>query len=235
MGCSHCFIEKSGPEGEHMKMSTFRKALDFAEEIWSPMILVSGGEPTEHPRFFDFLDEVRDRMFVAVVCSNGSFALDNAMYDRLSLAGVRVQVTSDARFYPRNFDFIRHRFNAPWIVFEDHIRTVFPCSRVEKNGLEVNRRFSACFNLRSAVRSLGLKQAMFILGMKGRVCSPSVDVDGSVRMGEMDTCHRIGFVGDSKKTIEKNIVGVKCDRCGLKKNLSPEHLEAIGEVKDGSR
>jgi len=239
MGCSHCFIEGSGPEGEHMDFATFQKAAKLSETIGSHVIIISGGEPLDHPEFFDFMVWLRGYGYargphnpvVIFIASNGLFALDEKLYDRLNRLGLMVQVTNDRRFYPRNLDLIRHKFEVDWISYTDEIQNVVPCRRVTESGLEVNRISPPCFNLRSATRSLGLKKALYALeGAHGRVCCPSVNVDGSVSAGEMDTCHRIGTVDDPFTEIEYELATMKCDECGLKGNLAAEHLEAIGEV-----
>jgi sulfatase maturation enzyme AslB (radical SAM superfamily) len=50
MGCRHCMIEASAPDGEHMTSEMFEKALDISSLLYSHVILLSGGEPFEHPR-----------------------------------------------------------------------------------------------------------------------------------------------------------------------------------------
>lgn len=49
MSCAHCGFS-CGPEGEDMKFSTFKKAVAL-----DPYAFLGGGEPTVHPKFWNFL------------------------------------------------------------------------------------------------------------------------------------------------------------------------------------
>lgn len=54
--CSHC-MQNAGPErNEMMSKDMFLQALQFAKNIGSNAVMVSGGEPTSHPDFFYFLE-----------------------------------------------------------------------------------------------------------------------------------------------------------------------------------
>ena len=50
MACEHCGMNCTA-NGEDMSRETFKKALEFCDEI----ISIGGGEPTIHPLFWDFL------------------------------------------------------------------------------------------------------------------------------------------------------------------------------------
>ena len=74
--CPHC-MECSNPNGQHMNIETFRRAIVFANFIGSNIITLSGGEPTTHPDFFMFckaLNNVYKKPFSVV--SNGTWCLN---------------------------------------------------------------------------------------------------------------------------------------------------------------
>lgn len=50
MNCSHC-MNFSSNDGQHMKVDVIGKSLEFIKEIKPNMLIISGGEPTEHPLF----------------------------------------------------------------------------------------------------------------------------------------------------------------------------------------
>lgn len=53
MGCTHC-MDRAVPCDRHMTEETLRDALHFLTINQAAMhICVTGGEPTEHPRFVD--------------------------------------------------------------------------------------------------------------------------------------------------------------------------------------
>jgi len=53
MRCAHCCGDY-GPVGKHMSKSVFVKALELASSTNS-LIAIGGGEPTLHPRFWEFI------------------------------------------------------------------------------------------------------------------------------------------------------------------------------------
>jgi MoaA/NifB/PqqE/SkfB family radical SAM enzyme len=124
-------IDASGPEGDHMPMDTFERALDFIDRCQVKMLLVSGGEPFEHPDVFRMAAMIRayalEHMLMPAFASNGHFALDDAKMDAVRRTGIGVQVTCDPRYYERVL--LRERFSDPQFTFEDHIRVIFPCRR----------------------------------------------------------------------------------------------------------
>ena len=51
MGCPHC-LDDSRPDGGMMTDRAFGKAVAFAKDNGERQVVISGGEPTEHPDFF---------------------------------------------------------------------------------------------------------------------------------------------------------------------------------------
>lgn len=58
MQCAHCLWESSPLKQDFISIDTFRKALEFPHDSkrnFSNKIILSGGEPTEHPDFYSLL------------------------------------------------------------------------------------------------------------------------------------------------------------------------------------
>ncbi|MBD3262637.1 MAG: radical SAM protein, partial [Candidatus Altiarchaeales archaeon] len=53
MQCPHCCRGESGTA--FMSMPTFRKAIEFANDTEEGSLVLSGGEPTLHPKFMDMV------------------------------------------------------------------------------------------------------------------------------------------------------------------------------------
>lgn len=54
MSCEHCIFScEQGKPGEFMSRETFKKALSYAEG-YGAFITIGGGEPTIHPKFWEF-------------------------------------------------------------------------------------------------------------------------------------------------------------------------------------
>jgi hypothetical protein len=224
-------IEGATPHGDHMTMDVFDRALEFIKRIGVRILLVSGGEPFEHPQVFEMAERIKDvsmqQMLMPAFASNGHFALDEEKLERVKATRIGVQVTCDPRYYKRIL--LRERFQEDQFAFEDTLRIIFPCRRTRENGIVATRLSPSCFNTRSATRQMPLQQALLLLELQGRVCTPSINIDGTVVAGEADTCHVLGTVDSDIHEVEENLKTMSCDKCGLRKNLSPKHLEAIGE------
>ena len=236
MGCKHCMVDASGPDGEHMTMETFKAAVEFAKSVAAKVILLTGGEPFEHPELGEMAAHLRrlDKFHVyhqaTIVTSNGTFIDDPEKVKLAHWLGLPIQVTNDSRYYPKILDRSKFR-DIPDLSFESTLRVIFPCRRTKENRIKPTRVSPMCFNLRSTTRSLGgLPGGLRQIEMLGKHCSPAINVDGTIVAGEADTCHPIGSVHDDVLTIERNLKTMKCNRCGLNANLSPLHLKAIGET-----
>jgi hypothetical protein len=230
--CPHCMIDGSGPDGDHMTMDVFERALEFIGRSGVRVLLVSGGEPFEHPQVFEMAERLREialeRVLFPAFASNGHFALDEEKLERVRATGIGVQVTCDPRFYQRIL--LRERFQGDQFTYEDRLRVIFPCRRTQENNIVTTKNYPNCFNIRSVTRQMGFRQGAFLLELKGRVCTPSINIDGTIVAGEADTCHPIGTVDSDLKEVEENLKIMRCDQCGLNVNLSRKYLEAIGAV-----
>ena len=112
-GCAHC-MQCSDHKGEHMDFDTFKRVVKFGAFLGCAAFIISGGEPTEHPKFLEFcqyLDRfiIKNKMTAAIsVTSNGAwFPTNKDMVMQLSklhsFAGM--QVYTNPKWY-RSADFI---------------------------------------------------------------------------------------------------------------------------------
>jgi len=232
MGCKHCMIDASGPDGEHMSLETYEKSLELSYLLGARALILSGGEPFDHPDVFKFIALAQARSFITLITTNGLFALDPEMRRMAAQSGAMIQVTNDPRYYPRYLGLVREIFTDNDFSFEDHIQQIFPCRRTREAGIPSTRYSPMCFNMRSATRAYDIISAISVLQTQGKLCSPSINIDGSVRAGETDTCFKLGTVDSTEGDLDEAYRTMHCNRCGLVKNLGPNHLAAIGEGKE---
>lgn len=246
MGCKHCMLDHVSTVGDHITEEMFRKAVEFALRCGSMVMIISGGEPTMHPQLIEFLDMMRDeyspRFFkksfmqrlTVILASNGHFLhypeLHHKIRDRYEVKTnsfrLMVQVTNDERFYPRD---IPHVQPSEGLMVIRKLATVGPCTNTRANNIEATVRAPGCFNFRSLARHRGFIGMMAVMELQlGRFCVPSINVDGTVRAGESDVCHKVGTVDSPLREIEHNILNMSCDNCKLTKNLTKEERAAIG-------
>lgn len=227
MGCSHCLVDAK-PHGEMMAQETFEDALDLAHALYSPIILISGGEPTMHPNILSMLKEARvgSPGMTFLLLSNGEFLHEKPtewVHELLDLVD-GVQVTHDARFYPRRV----REFDHKKVIHETAIRQVTPLGRASDFPVADSCKAPQCFNLRSATRSLGLAFAVKHLRSMGKFCTPSIDPDGSVRAGESPFCCKIGDVNSSVRDMEHELRKPPCNKCKAVCKLSDAAKKAVG-------
>jgi len=226
MCCSHCMVE-AGPDGAHMSGEIYASALEFIRKFEFQIILIGGGEPTDHPDVLGFIDQAVDAGIKPVLLSNGMFLEDKKMTDEIIARDILVQITNDDRFYPKRVPIIEHKNFA----YTDRIRMLSPYGRAVTNKMETTRQSPMCFNLRSITRHLrDFKLAVLTLRGMGKMCTPSVNIDGSISAGESPSCHIIGTITDSNLKITNAVCEMKCGKCGLEAGLPPEYRKAIGAL-----
>lgn len=116
MGCTHC-INDAKPVERHMTENTLTNVLNFikVEKIYHHLI-ISGGEPTEHPDFVNMITKIIDfsKSFdeptEIVITTNGFWILDNIDTAKQIInmkndnTDVLFQVSTDIRYYPKKLN-----------------------------------------------------------------------------------------------------------------------------------
>lgn len=115
MLCPHC-MQRSDATPRHMSMETVELCARHAEELGVMAVMISGGEPTEHPQFKEIVKRFLKFPVVGII-SNGDWA-DNlemikTMRWLLSHRNVSLQITNIPGIYPREVNIRK-------------IRTLFP-------------------------------------------------------------------------------------------------------------
>ncbi|CAH7397458.1 conserved hypothetical protein [Vibrio chagasii] len=238
--CTHCIVD-STPSNKHMPFDEFMKAVKFAMECGEGTILISGGEPTDHPQFEDFLNYALLNFYGAVfVLSHGAFLKTKEDVDNLvgRYPNVMFQFTSDPLHYTKLISkevitYINAQSNA--YVTESLLEIgvhIYPQGRAVRMGVtpETTRSIAAkCFNLRSIVYAgHDLKSALHVLRGRQKMCTPSVNVDGSISMGESNQCPSIGQTTATQASLTDAIRCSQCDECGMIGGLEPQYKQAIG-------
>lgn len=230
MACSHC-CQRSSRNNKHMTMKTFTEALAFIKSVNSLTLIISGGEPTDHPNFLEMMEELKKHFNSKqlLITSNGMF-LENREYTKEILAlGIGIQITNDPRYYPKRIKVLNH----PLLTFEDNIRTIYPMGRALDNNLKSHGHTSPkCYNLRSICRKINnLSYAIRTLECEAfKFCSPMIDFLGNIKAGEFFGCTSVGTVNDTHATILENIKSLDCNICRMENNLSLFHLKAIKNI-----
>lgn len=242
-------MEDSTPAGEHMTRETFLAALKLTERLeklaWSrgvpKILLISGGEATEHPDVEWFLETARAAGYLRILITNGMWLDDpelRAKILRPDWTDLMVQVTNDPRFYPKAPKNVPA--DDPRITFVPSLTVLVTLGRLKRSRLPAAppvRKGPTSFNLRSLTRSFGdVREALFMLraraavGMSGH-CSPSISSDGTIVAGETSNCFGVGDVHSTAEDVTRALVAMQCNKCGLVDNLTQDQKLAIGEAR----
>ena len=218
MGCSHCLVD-ARPDGDHMPLNVYAKALDFASAT-DGIVLLSGGEPTEHPDILNYLRLAKAAVPASNVAmlSNGAFLRDSR---ELLKEGILIQVTNDNRYYPERVPYIDHEN----LCYTFEVPTLIKLGRGREN---IGRHGPGCYNFRRAVLvTRNLSRAITLLRASAKFCSPSIGVDGTLRAGETPECFPFGTIWTRHYRLVQQLRRFDCDRCGLHDSLTPDRRGAL--------
>lgn len=240
--CSHC-MNSSNVKGKHMTMETLIRAVRFANDHQVKMLIISGGEPTYHPEFKEFMDYVTRHFHgMITVTTHGMYVAEpngTAWFEQYPQ--VMFQITNDERYYPKPLPDEAEQLCKPFknvVICEAIGGEIYPQGRALRY-LNVTYKKSKCkgtkcFNLRSIshhVSTYNLTQVIEMLEGAGKFCTPSIKTNGSIAMGESELCPSIGNVLETGPTIYRRILESQCNDCQMLTKLTPLHWNAIGYRK----
>ncbi len=101
LDCPICYVHNKNDGAYNMGVDEFRSVIRHLQEEHAgdlDLINLTGGEPTLHPRFLDFLEIARDAGIHRVsICTNGiKLAKDEALVARLAELGARIALSFDS-------------------------------------------------------------------------------------------------------------------------------------------
>ena len=247
MGCSHC-MNSATENGEHMSLDVFKDAVDFIirNNVYHS-IFISGGEPTEHPMFPFFMGYLlgeltkRNLKSVITIATNGFWIIEseeNMKCAKNIAAGYKdvhfqFQVSTDSRYYPKKLDTTKRIWREEgFTLCKDCVQFMYPQGRAKENNL-TPWRFTAskCFNVRAITKQLPdptIENVIMTLLQRGKFCTPSIRIDGSISLGESDLCPKCASIYDKEEEIIQKIKDFKCNGCyPLNENLPPQYKQFL--------
>ena len=239
MGCSHC-MDDARADGKHMPLDIFEKAVDFVirNNIYHGLV-ITGGEPTEHPEFPMFMGYLvaslakKNLQSIITVTTNGMWLLENEENAKAAKTmvqgahGVEVffQVSTDTRFYPKKLDTTKRLWREPgFVLCKDCVEAVYPQGRALSNNIPYKAIGSKCFNVRALSKQLPaptLNSILMELGRRGKFCTPAIRIDGSIGLGESRLCPACASIDDTEQEIMHKIQEFKCDKCRFLNDTLP--------------
>lgn len=252
-GCPHC-LNDCKPDDSHCTLETIHQFVKFFNSTTARTILIGGGEPTEHPRFFQYVNYICKNIgkeSIVLIATNGSFLSNkrkrNAFISLTKKHKILSQISAIPNLYP-NASETESYYNRFKYKFK-HVEFIATPTVIDKIGRAkgVNwdekfphlfqRRAPSCINLFATAYHHSTKSFNEILdtleNSKLNYCKPGIAPDGSIHAGESNECVKVGTIYDSLDTIFRNIKRQKpCHKCGIRND---EFINTINQPEYRNR
>jgi MoaA/NifB/PqqE/SkfB family radical SAM enzyme len=242
MGCSHCMDDARADSDKFMSLETFKKALAFNLK-YDNSITLTGGEPTEHPQFWEFMDIIAETLTFGKICTvttNGMNLSDNDIPKVESLkekcrGHILWQVSSIRPYYPIRIDTDQKIFQRKEFYIARKIEALEYRGRAMQHPEWIfQSKAPRCFNIRSFMRNtMDFATTVFSLRSMNKFCTPQIAYDGSIKLGESTLCPAASHIDKSISDIEHDLINFTCacPECHkLLDKLPAEYRAAIGET-----
>lgn len=248
MGCYHC-MSRCTENNKFMDDIVFDQAIEFLQSYSTGIltVIVSGGEPTQHPKFKEYLRKLVSELkkfphIQVLVTSNGEWMVEHlhefkALYDEFtySSCGKQVlwQITNDVIYYPKdiyniNSYAVERIRSLKYVSIERKLRWIYPQGRAEDNNLEWTAKGPKCFNIRSASGHVSsFRDLLLFMTSRNLNCTPCIEYDGALKMGESYLCTPCSNIWKSDMEILEDIRAFKCMKCKKAISCLPEVAKSI--------
>lgn len=254
MGCPHCMVDAL-PYGKSIDFKTLFEVISFTNKANVPVIVVSGGEPTEHSEFFLTLEYILKESNSKILLATNGWWLDNGFFTKeisrlYNSRPFMLQVTAVPDLYPKAEKIIslfNKTLSNNTFSFLENMTLVTKMTCIDKLGRAKDfdysfldeekiggplykRRAPGCFNtisISQSVSDFGAVSKSLI--ETGTFCKPMVNWDGNIYIGESLSCVCVGNVNDGPKEVFLKIRNsMPCGNCSV---TLPEELRSILEIR----
>lgn len=223
--CTHCLHDCDMSEERYMTSNTLQRALEFADSIGSQTIIVTGGEPSLHPKFEEFCRTINHAGFKFIVTTNGwwiTIPMQVLTMRRIArLTGcVGIQVTTDKRYYGDKYalikshqkDFERIPKCSPTFDVVDNLEDLGRAKKIFDDGY-IPKTSPSCINPCLISKQVPYSSIGRSLEMRGKNCTPLVDWLGKVHASESCLCQSLGDVFHLQDLPESFRQSKPCFKC----------------------
>lgn len=241
MVCKHC-LNDSKQYDSHMTSMTWNKVLNHAKSSGVNVMLISGGEPTEHPYWNEIIDEACDNFTDVVIPTNGMWI--NTDKEDLMLMilkkhpNCQVQITSVRGYYPLYDKIVtsvrelkqRLKVHPDRDMRRVEFNQILPCIDVQLHMVSLGRaaKDSECLNLASAdeatttscfmgslvASQIDYKQVIQTMEGRGHFCKPRINYKGEIGWSESSLCPSFATVYNTPDEIQQKASEWRpCGKC----------------------
>jgi len=237
MGCSHC-LSNCTTDGEHITIEQLKKNLDFAYDLigYSTMqcIVFSGGEPFEHPQIKQVLEVIAayqkgfPRVGVVIATNGYQLAHDKNLYNwyrdfsKSRAKNFLTQVTAVKEYYPKHLVekdlYWLSKIKNCCVVDETSEINLYPQGRaLNLKAPQWDTKAPKCVNLRLIANQIPETSFRHIVNKMpvGKYCTPRINIDGSIALGESRLCPSIGTIHDDLCVLGERVKNFNCKGCPI--------------------
>jgi len=240
--CSHCFVDAT-PDGNKMSKDTLIETIKFLKKAQPIVVQITGGEPTTHPNFFEFVNAFVKNLpkITFTILSNGSFFFNDELRAKvlkvLSYPTVlALQIRTDKKYYP-NYDKIIQNKDKIENLHEkidvyDGVDGIIKLGRGKNITKDIATQSPMCANLVMLNKQKDFKSfpeyiKYYQMNTK-KFCAPSINEDGYLHAGETPNCKTLGHVSDNIDYLMDKIK--KHEMCGnCKLTLNTNNIKFMPE------
>lgn len=249
MGCRHCLQDSKVGEF-NMSMDMVDKTISFISRTPAKVINISGGEPTEHPKFFEVLKEFCETLtakqgYLINIISNGSFILNDEKAREMKKFFIKymnlgLQICTHRDYYPR-YNEIIDRLEDFKKIDSQVALAINPPIYIHQLGRAAEDSFSkeqakkhrfttSCLMASTTFWQLPFNIAILSMESRAHFCTPLVDWRGNIHLSESWLCPSIGKVESFEKFMD--IVQFKpCGKCADYQKLLNNKTSNYVQVK----
>lgn len=249
-GCIHCMSDCK-PEGVDINSRTVHKAVVFARYIGSRFLVLSGGELTLHPDWFQICKSLNEQYHMPFgICTNGTWITDEKTVKRMArvhemryCTGIQVYTN---KLYYKSYELVKsHQKDFDKIglrIDESPIQYMKDLGRAKNNPdcqalISEDKFFMSCLNATLCAKQVS-DNSRFGLALEnqiGHFCKPCVDPNGNVHMSESMLCPSVGNVNEHLfSDIYENMTNFRpcggCKDCDKFKNSTRPDLIPAKEL-----
>lgn len=216
-GCPHCMSDCQ-PDNSHMSIETLGSVLTWLREHdIQEMIMITGGEPLEHPEILQILKTINQEFpGLIVLTTNGYHMTDPIAKFLRKKTRFIVQVTNDKRYY-RPYTKEEAKRLKPYKT--ESVQGLYPQGRALVNfpDSEWTTIAPKCINSRLLVKQGCTDPSSLIktLMSVGKFCTPVITPSGEIKIGESRLCPAVGSIFSEDSELIENIKNFSCQGCEI--------------------
>ena len=210
--CPHCLQDSCPSSTTDMSYGVFKNAIELGKRMCASTVIISGGEPTVHPEWYNWVKEACHEYLNVILATNGYWLFQPEVARQVASlltdhANLKVQITSVPHLYLNHDatmeELQKWRASLPKHIADTrtmcstYLEAVVSLGRAARNPDMLERAKQCTSKTTSCLTSAllaaqlkSLKNVTRYLEMAGKFCHPLVAWTGSLHWSESWLCSK---------------------------------------------